>query len=395
MKVLHVLDHSVPVSSGYAFRSLGIVRFQQRLGLSPVVLTSPRQGVSAAPMDVADNIAYYRTRPRGPRRRPLADLTDMLSMAGRIVAVCRAERPALLHAHSSALNGVPALWASRRLGLPLVYEVRAFWEDAAVDHGTIREGSLRYRLTRALETFVLKRADAVATICEGMRQDICARGLAPGQVVTVPNGVDLERFQPQAPSERLRRVHGLDGQPVLGFIGSFYRYEGLQFLVRAFATLRKAVPAARLLLVGSGEEEALLRRQATTLGTAAIFTGAVPHADVAEYHSAIDVFVCPRLRMRLTELVTPLKPLEAMATGRPVLASDVGGLSELIEDGRTGVLFAAESVGAFVEKATRLLQDAALRASLGQQGRAFVERERSWEAIVSRYLPLYRALTRR
>ena len=142
------------------------------------------------------------------------------------------------------LDALPALWAGRRKHLPVVYEVRAFWEDAAVDHGTTFEGSARYRVSRALETFALKHADAVTTICEGLRGDILARGVALGRVTVIPNAVDAAAFAfraDPAPDPALRRSLGLGpaqpGATVIGFAGSFYRYEGLHLLIEAMQRL--------------------------------------------------------------------------------------------------------------------------------------------------------------
>jgi PEP-CTERM/exosortase A-associated glycosyltransferase len=274
----------------------------------------------------------------------------------------------------------------------VVYEARAFWEDAAVDHGTTREGSPRYRLTRALETHLFRRADRAVVIAARMRDELARRGIDPSRVTVVGNGVDTERFAPVPRNEGLARRLGLDGGPVFGFIGSFYHYEGLRFLVEALPLLRKRLPEARILLVGGGEEESVLRGLAAASGSAVVLAGQVPHREVLDYYSLIDVFVCPRRRMRLTELVTPLKPLEAMAAGCPVLASDVGGLAELIDHGVTGLLFRADSREAFVDAAAELGGSAELRALLGKRARQAVVDERTWSRVVSAYLPLYRGL---
>jgi PEP-CTERM/exosortase A-associated glycosyltransferase len=310
-----------------------------------------------------------------------------------IVRVAQAERVRLLHAHSPVLNGLPALWAGRRLGIPVVYEARAFWEDAAVDHGTTREGSIRYRTTRALETFLFKHADRVVVIAAAMREEIARRGVDPARVAVVPNGVDTERFRPVPARPELARMLDLESGPVLGFIGSFYRYEGLRFLVEALPELRKRLPGARVLLVGGGEEESDLRALGVGGDNAVVFAGQVPHQEVRDYYALIDVFVCPRRRMRLTELVTPLKPLEAMAMARPVLASDVGGLAELIDHGVTGILFPAESREAFLGEAERLARNSSLRLRMGAQARRAMTETRQWGQIVSRYLPLYESLS--
>ena len=396
MKVVHVLDHSRPVMSGYSTRSWSIVHFQRMLGLDPVVLTSPKHGTFPSALEGIDGIRHHRTSaaPGVAGRLPYAgELALMARMARRIAAIARAEGARILHAHSPVLNGLPALWAGRRLGIPVVYEARAFWEDAAVDHGTTREGSLRYRVTRALETFLFRRADRAVVIAGTMREELARRGIDPSRVTVVGNGVDTERFTPVPRSEALARRLGLGAGPVFGFIGSFYRYEGLRFLVEAMPDLRRRLPGAQLLLVGGGEELAGLREMGASAGGSVILTGQVPHHEILEYYSLMDVFVCPRLRMRLTELVTPLKPLEAMATGCPVLASDVGGLAELISHGVTGLLFQAGSREAFVEAASELGGSPELRALLGKRARQAVVDERTWSRVVSGYLPLYRELS--
>jgi PEP-CTERM/exosortase A-associated glycosyltransferase len=327
MNVLHILDHSVPLFSGYSFRSRNIVHFQQALGIHPSVLTSPKHGSIRDECEEQEGIRYYRAGP-APNgvvsRQPfIREIRLMTRLARRIAEVVREEKIDLIHSHSPLLNGLPALWVARRFGLPLVYEARAFWEDAAVDHGTFREGSLRYRISRGLEMFLFKRAQAVVTICDNMRQELISRGIAPEKIQVVPNGVDVEWFEPQPKPAQLMRHLGLNGHPVFGFIGSFYHYEGLRVLLEAFPEIARRVPGVRLLLVGGGMEEAILREMARKCPSGIIFAGQVPHDNVRDYYALIDVFVFPRRRMRPTELVTPLKPLEAMAMAKAVIASDV------------------------------------------------------------------------
>jgi glycogen(starch) synthase len=394
MTILHILDHSAPIMSGYASRSGSIVRFQREIGLRPVVLTSPKHGSTSTVTEILDGIPHHRTAAGGSRTPYVEEIGLMLRLARRVAEVARQEGARILHAHSPVLNGLPALWAARRLRLPLVYEARAFWEDAAVDHGTTREGAFRYRVSRLLETLIFRGADRVVTIGDAMRREVIARGIAPLRVEVVPNGVDTKWLRPAERDPELVRRLGLAGGPILGFIGSFYRYEGLRFLVEALPAIRRQVPGARLLLVGGGEEDAVLRALARPLGDAVVFAGVVPFREVREYYTCLDVFVCPRRRMRLTELVTPLKPLEAMAMGLPVLASDVGGLTELVTHGRTGLLFRAESAEAFVSEAIRLAADLELRRRLGAAAREHIERERGWPRVVSRYLRIYRDLGR-
>ncbi len=398
-KILHVLDHSIPLHSGYAFRTRSIIRAQRVLGWDTVHLTSAKHagfahGSSRLSKETVDGLVFHRTFPGGLARFPVLRQWDVVrTLARRIVAVARSDGIEVVHAHSPSLNGLAALRAGRELGLPVVYEVRALWEDAAVDHGTSRQGGLRYRLSRALETHVLLRVDAVTCICEGLRSEITGRGVDAKRVTVIPNAVDIEQFPPlHERNPALEGEYDLRGRQVLGFMGSFYGYEGLDLLIAAMPAILRARPDTRLLLVGGGPQEAALRAQAQRLGVAdkVIFTGRVPHGRVPLYSSLVDVFVFPRKPMRLTELVTPLKPLEAMAQRRLVLASDVGGHRELIEHGKTGLLFRHSDVDSLAGAAVDALSRLGALEGLLDRARAFVERERTWRASVERYRAVYR-----
>lgn len=404
MRVLHILDHSLPVHSGYTFRTAAILREQRARGWETLQLTSPRHGPFTSEADTVEDWVFHRT-PHVPGWRsqlPAAGAywDEMRSTAQRLESLARQHRPQVLHAHSPVLNALPALRVGRRLGIPVVYEVRACWEDAAVDHGSTTEGSLRYRATRALETHALQRADAVMVICDGLRREFESRGIAAEKITVIPNAVETETFafhaSPQ-PDPQLRRELGLEGATVLGFVGSFYAYEGLDLLLRALPTLRERRPDVRVLLVGGGPQEAPLKALAAELGVAdrVVFTGRVPHAQVQRYYDQIDLLVYPRHSMRLTELVTPLKPLEAMAQGHVFIASDVGGHHELVRDGDTGYLFRAGDVPALVAAVETALAKRPEWQALRHRARRFVEAERTWKASVARYAPVYERLVER
>ncbi len=399
LRVLHVLDHSIPLQSGYTFRTRAILREQRRLGWETFHLTSPKHTADSGPEQDVDGLHFYRTlwRPQGlAARPPWREIALMRATARRLAEVAERVRPHLIHAHSPVLNALPALRVGRRLSIPVVYEVRAFWEDAAVDHGTSAEGGLRYRATRALETYALKRADHVTTICDGLKADIVARGVPPARVTVIPNAVDIAEFRFGLPAdERLKRELGLEGATVIGFIGSFYAYEGLDLLVQALPQVLARRAEARLLLVGGGPQEQALRAAVRDAGLQekVVFTGRVPHAQVQRYYSLVDVFAYPRRAMRLTETVTPLKPLEAMAQGKLLVASDVGGHREMIRDGETGMLFPAGSAEALAQSILRLLDERERWPQIRANGRRFVEEERNWARSVARYAPVFERLT--
>jgi PEP-CTERM/exosortase A-associated glycosyltransferase len=396
MRILHVFDHSIPLHSCYTFRSAAILREQRALGWETFHLTGPRQINCTVAEEDVDGLHFYRTAPRRglmSRLPALNQLADMRALERRLDKVLDVVRPDIVHAHSPQLNALPALRCAHRRGIPAVYEVRAFWEDAAVDHGTTTEGSLRYRLSKSLDTYAFKHVDAVTCICEGLRADIVARGIPADKVTVIPNAVDIEKFPlGKSPDEALKATLGLSGARLLGFIGSFYAYEGLDLLLQALPEILAKAPDIRVLLVGGGPQEANLKQQAANLGVAdkVVFTGRVPHSEVNRYYDLVDLLVYARHSMRLTELVTPLKPLEAMAQGQLFIASDVGGHKELVRHGETGWLFRADDVSALTENVLMALQAQTQWPVMREAGRRFVETERNWKNSVSRYEGVYK-----
>jgi len=400
MRILHVLDHSAPLHSGYTFRTLALLTEQIKRGWQPELVTGPKQSSGRLLEEESDGWSFFRTPDIDARLAELpvvGELAIIHALRKRVHALVKKRQPDVIHAHSPVLNGLAALRVARALGVPLVYEVRAFWEDAAVEHGTNREGDARYRATRALETYVLKRADAVTTICHGLQADIIARGVPAERVTVIPNAVDVERFT-YAPAydTELAASLGMDGYYVLGFAGSFYAYEGLDIAIRAMATPALADRAVKLLLVGGGPEAERLRALAAELRVSdrVVFTGRVPHASIDRYYGLMDLLVFPRVRHRLTELVTPLKPLEAMAQGKLVAASDVGGHRELIADEKTGFLFTPDSPVALARRVVELVDAApGTLEAVRRQGRHFVETERTWARSAANYAAIYERLS--
>jgi len=399
-RILHVLDHSLPLHSGYTFRTRAILKAQQSLGLEVRGITGQRHNLEAAwdsPEEVADGLIFHRTpgTPEGPP--PLRELGEIAALDGTIRQLAAyGFRPDIIHAHSPALCGAAAGRAARALGVPFVYEIRAFWEDAAVGNLTGTEGSLKYRLTRALETRVARQADALFTICDGLRDDLITRGIAPERIGVMRNGVDLELFgEPVARDDALAgELDIAPGAPVIGYIGSFYAYEGVDDLIAAMPLLRASHPEARLLLVGAGPMDAAWRAAAAALPEpdAVIFTGRVPHTAVERYYSLVDVLAYPRKSQRLTDLVTPLKPLEAMAQRRLVAASSVGGHRELISDGVTGTLFTPDDPAACAAALASLLNARGGWDAMKDRAQAHVRARHDWAANARDYLDVYHRL---
>ena len=401
MRILHILDHSLPLQSGYVYRTLGIIDQQRALGWEPVLLTSGKHYAPGPARERIGEWEFLRTRvPTGlaarlPWVRELAIVSDLDRKLDEVIGEVR---PQILHAHSPVLNALSAIRAGRRHAIPIVYEIRALWEDAAASHGTHGQAGLRYRVTRAVETRALHRADAVTTICEGLREDAIARGVPGDKVTVIPNAVDRNKFAgPGIPDPALATRLGLSGKIVLGFFGSFYAYEGLDLLLRALPDMRHRRADITILLVGGGPEEERLRALAgeLDLGASVVFAGRVHHQEMRRYYDLVNLLVFPRVSSRLTELVTPLKPLEAMAQERIVVASSVGGHRELVRDHETGYLFPPDAPRHLAEGVFAALADQGSWPRIRAQAAEFIDKERSWAHSVARYAEVYGRLLRR
>ena len=394
-RVLHILDHSLPLHSGYTFRTRAILTAQQRAGIEVRAITGLRHLAGGSDPEVIDGLTFHRTPGAASGPAGFREWREIGQLASAIERLCAVWQPDILHAHSPALCGAAALRAARRLGLPLVYEIRAFWEDAAVGNGDSRAGSVKYLLTRTLENHVVAGADQVVTICQGLKDDLVSRGTDPARIAIAPNGVDLSLFgEPPGRDSAFAAELGLGAGPVIGFIGSFYDYEGLDDLIAAMPLLIDTHPAARLLLVGGGPREQALREQAAASSAAAAihFAGRVPHSEVERYYALCDIMAYPRKASRLTDLVTPLKPLEAMAQGKLVAASDVGGHRELIADGITGTLFAPDDPVACAVALANLLDARSVWDDRRATARIYVETRHDWAVNVQRYQDVYQKL---
>lgn len=395
MRVIHLLDHALPVVSGYSVRSHQILRAQADVGIEVVALA--RSGrVRHVTHSAIDGIPYVWL-PEDPEASAMTPLTSIgrILRSARNLDLCLRDRGATaLHAHSPSLNGIAASAVARRRALPFVYELRGLWEDAAVERHRFTKHSLRYRAARRIETWVLRQADAVTTISDGLVDEVVGRGVARESVFLVPNGVDVERFSPRAADPELVARNQLGGRLVIGFVGFFHRYEGIDVLVRAFAQLAARVPEAVLLLVGSGEQEDELRQLSATLGVPArvMFAGETAHEQVPRWYSVCDVLVYPRRSGKSTELVTPLKPLEAMAMGKAVVASAVGGIRELVQSSESALLCRPDDPGALAAVLEQAAASLELRQTLGTRAREQVARERSWRALGPIYASLYESL---
>ncbi len=394
MRVLHVLHTSLPHIAGYTIRSNYIIRFQKDNDLEPYVVTSA-QDPNGGDREVIDGTTYLRT-PSLPGKLPpgLREGMLMQRLLRQVHAAIQEFDPEIVHAHSPMLVGLPALAAARWHRLPFVYEVRDLWENASVDRGKFKEDGVFYKSARGAESFLFRHADAVVAICDSLRETIAPRMGRHTALHVVENGVEVEAFTPGRADEKTRARWGLQGKRCLGYIGTFQPYEGLSTLIAAMPTIAQAIPEAHLMITGAGGVEDELRAQVQRDGLDALvtFTGRVPHDEVKTLYTIPELFVYPRNLTRTTAITTPLKPLEAMATGKPVLVSNVGAMLELVKPGETGSVFRAGDQQDLADKAIEILADPARQEAMGQAARRYVEAERQWPKIVAKYTGIYAAI---
>ena len=364
MRILHVLDHSVPVHTAYSHRTLSLLRQQRALGWHTVQLTGPAQGKVETEDRNRDGWHFIRTAP-GPGWLP--PLLLARRMARRIRHAIRLARPDILHAHPPVLNAVAALWAGWRSDVPVLVEL----------HGGA---------TSMLDNYAARAAAAVVADSFALRGDLLGRGVAQWRISVVHPAIE----QPRRSSAAWPAYLPGRGGPLIAYAGPLEERGGVHLLLTAMAPLLRLYPALRLLLAGSGPAQAALMGRAAALGGAVIFTGKPDRDEFGAICEAADIVVFPALPTR--SLAAARKPLEAMAHGALVLASDTGPHRELVEHGRNGVLFEAGSVDGLADALAALLAEPACMQPLRERARGFAACERSWEAAARSYGPVYKRL---
>ena len=403
-KILHALEVSLPMLGGYTIRSKYIIENQKRIGLEPVIITSPLHEEETPLLHDYEEIGqtrYYRTG-KYNKLKPSDSLAVRLikrhaysrGYQKAIRAAAVKEEIDIIHAHSSYLNGIRGNIVGRELGIPTVYEVRGLWQDTAVAISGIDKKHWKYRFVDYMERRAMLGADRVIAISHRLRDELIQKGIEEKRLSVVPNGVDLDTFKPKEKNARILKQYDLQGKIVIGFIGSIRKLEGLSLFIDHLPELTNQYENIRVLLVGDGDEVTVLKDMTTkrSLQKQVIFTGRVNHDDILDYYSVIDIFVYPRINSKVNQKVTPLKPLEAMAMQKVVIGSDVGGLKELIQEGKNGLLFRTDDGEHLVRRCKDVIENAAFRQTIAEQTRSWVERERDWKNIIPTYAEIYSEL---
>lgn len=400
-RVLHLLKHSQPEhTNGYTSRSRYTMDAQRRAGLDPVAMTSlgqPRlDGITEFdPVIEVDGIEHHRLDLGDLPYNALPPDEFLELYAWTAVEKVRQLRPAVIHARSGFRGyEIPlvGLALAKHFDIPLVYEASMFLEGTWTDDLNWMEKGELYHLRTGQENRCMRDADQVVTIAESMRAEIVARDIDPDRVSVVPNGVEPERFQPREPDQNLKASLGLEGLTVLGYVSNVGFREGFDVMVRGIAELISRGEPVGGLVVGDGPELPKVKALAEELGVAdrIAITGRVPHEQVAEYYALIDLFVIPRRDERASRLVTPLKPYEAMALGKPLLVAALPALLEVAEPPARGGSFIAEDPVSMADAATPFIRDPQMRAQVGAEARRWVLSERTWDHVGPMYAEVYR-----
>ncbi|MEU8041559.1 glycosyltransferase [Streptosporangium sp. NPDC049078] len=398
-RVLHCVTNALPYTqAGYTVRTHRIVTSQKAAGLDPHVVTSwgwpMMQGhADATPYEEIDGIPYHRLIPSG--EVPFESQGRMIRGAGEVTELVRTLRPQVLHAATDHRNGSVALAVRERTGTPMVYEVRGFLEETWASRDPKRIGSQRHVLQRDREAFIMRSADAVVTLAETMATEIVERGVPREKIYLAPNAVDDSLLSAEYDGAAFRAAYGIEpGEIVMGSVSSIVAYEGFATMINAAALLRDEGAPVKVLLVGDGVERAALLEQVEELGLGdiAILPGRVGPDEALQAQAAIDIFVCPREDLRVCRLVTPLKPVEAMALGKPVVLSDLPALSELVGSEGAGLLVPPGDPEALAKAIAGLRDDPERRAGMGEAGRAEVAAKRTWSRIAETYRDIYRSI---
>jgi glycosyltransferase involved in cell wall biosynthesis len=405
LKVLHVLNTSIPyVKNGYSIRSKYIIENQKKYGIEPVVLTRPGfpndfEGGSLNShedliLEWENEIPYYRCLPQmimryTPLRKYLKEYSE------KIANVIEDEMPGIVHAASNYVNGLAAFEATRVINIPFIYEIRGFWELTASSKIPLFKDSEEFQLAQKMETFLAYHADQVITICRGLRDALVARGVDGDKIWIIPNGVDSGLFKPKPVNEELSAKYGTKNKFVLGYIGSITKYEGLQMLLPVMDEFKKAGYNLKLIIVGTGNYRPVLERLVTGLNLSeeVVFVDHIHHSQVTEYYSLFDLCVFPRIDLEVTRMVTPLKPLEAMACGKPIIGSELEAIKEIITSGETGLLFDLTERDLF-QKIKLLYENHHLRTKLTARARKWVTVNRDWYKLAGTYNSLYQQMVK-
>jgi len=393
-RVMYCVSQSRPhLTSGYAIRTHEILSELRARGLEVEAFArdgfpNDRWDFAGAPLSKAtfsiDEVTYHfcPNRQFGISNRELLKYYEQAT--ARYTRQIDAFKPSIVHAASNFSCGLAAANAAAKAGLPFVYEMRGLWHLSRASSDPSFADSAEFKLQDRLEIDCAKKADKVLAITQSLADYIIERGVDAEKVKLLPNAVDTNSFKPLERNPKLEDQLQLKNTVVIGYVGSLVNYEGLDLLLEAIAKVRlTSVTNFKMLVIGDGRESNNLRRQAKRLKILdlVVFVGRVAHEEVTSYYSLIDIVPLPRRGEKVCEIVSPLKPFEAMAMGKTLLVSDVAALAEIVKHGETGFIHKKDDVEDITDKLAFLLSNPKSREEMGVQAREWVMANRTWERV--------------
>jgi len=366
-----VVSNYFPSISGYSTRLHGIASGLANLGHNVTILAPKRDKNIKEFEKYAPNITVIRY--------PFYGFPSGFTLVKRVHDILSNDKYDLISGHSPVKCAIAAYLGNLLTGLPFVFVIH--YPSQSME---LPKKSIEYKIWNRIDNFILNRANRLAVISSGIKEDLLKRKIPDENIIMLPNGVDSRIFSPQSKNIDIQKKYDLKDKKVILFLGKFQEWERLDILVKVFARIREKQDDVKLLLVGDGPEreriEQAIRKH--NLTNDVIITGFVPFDETPKYYSVCDVFVMVRPNIPLTEINTPIKPIEAMAMEKVVISTDVGGMREIIEDGKTGFLV-SDSLDAIVDMIIEVLNNPLLQKEIGKNARMYVERERNWDVIIN------------
>lgn len=402
-RIHYLLHNRLPYNSGgYATRSHGLLtsikQWWDISGVSRLGYPQDRKGLEGTiytKFHDIDNVRYHclQANDNAFGQIPVKEYIDEYS--NELYNLSIIEKPSIIHAASNYMNGLAANNVARRLGIKSVYEVRGLWEITRISRDPEWKDTEYYNMMAQLEAQAAKDADAVFTLTDALKKELVKRGVAAEKIHLLPNGVDSSRFVPKERNNKLALKLGVNNKVVIGFLGSVVQYEGVEYIIQAASILKsRGITNFAVLIVGDGAVLENVKSVTSELNMEdyVTFTGRVPHEEIEDYYSIVDICPLPRKGLPVCEMVSPLKPFEAMAMGKVVVSSDVAALAEIIDDKVTGLLHRKDDAEDLANKISQLITDNGLRTRLGLAARKWVVAERDWKVIAKRVDNVYSSL---
>lgn len=387
-RLLYVASSALPYHvSGYTTRTHEVLRAIHEVGIDLRVMTRPGypwdcEDARCHPESdetTIDGIGYRHARSPS-NRRPLPLYATQAAAVVKDFA-CR-ERVGAIHAATNFLNALPALLAARQLGVPFHYEMRGLWELTRASRFPEYEAGGHYAFGLEFEGLVARNADRVFVISEQLGKFACERwGIPAERLVLLPNCITPERFT-------LGEAGAVEVN-CIGYAGALATYEGLDTLIDAVDILVKQGHGVRVRIVGDGEARGALQRQVDRLGLSRYiqFLGKVSPASARETLLSCGLVCIPRKPFKVCEVVPPIKMVEAMAMGKPVIVPDLPVFRDELGENPAGWFFRAGDPSDLALAIEKAFSDKGALRAMGLQARAYAVAQRSWDKFVVNVIP--------